>query len=166
MADDNQNPQAGQQAQQGGGQPPLQVKVPDDVQKGVYSNAVSVNVNSNEVVLDFGYLLPNTPAPVIEVVSRVNMNQRTAESFLNVLAGAIDDFKKKQAAQQAPAPMPQAPMGAPMPQQMAGAPLGGPAPMGAPMGMPQQPMGPMPMGPGPMPGAPMGPAPMPYPTNA
>ncbi len=161
MADDNQNPQAGQQAQQGGGQPPLQVKVPDEVQKGVYSNAVSVNVNSNEVVLDFGYLLPNTPAPVIEVVSRVNMNQRTAESFLNVLAGAIDDFKKKQAAQQqqAPAPM-QQPMGAPMPQQM------GPAPMGAPMGMPQQPMGPMPMGPGPMPGAPMGPAPMPYPTNA
>lgn len=152
MADDTQNPQAGQQA----GQPPLQVKVPDEVQKGVYSNAVSVNVNSNEVVLDFGYLLPNTPAPVIEVVSRVNMNQRTAESFLNVLAGAIDDFKKKQAAQQqAPAPMPQAPMGAPMPQQM------GPAPMPQQMGpapMPQQ-MGPAPMGP-------MGPAPMPYPQNA
>ncbi len=154
MADDTTNPQAGQQ----GGQPPLQVKVPDEVQKGVYSNAVSVNVNSNEVVLDFGYLLPNTPAPVIEVVSRVNMNQRTAESFLNVLAGAIDDFKKKQAAQQqAPAPMGPAPM----PQQ----PMG-PAPMG---GMPQQPMGPAPMGPmgpAPMPGAPMGPAPMPYPTNA
>lgn len=149
MADDTQNPQAGQ--------PPLQVKVPDEVQKGVYSNAVSVNVNSNEVVLDFGYLLPNTPAPIIEVVSRVNMNQRTAESFLNVLAGAIDDFKKKQAAQQqAPAPMPQAPMGAPMPQQM------GPAPMPQQMG--PAPMGPM--GPAPMPGAPMGPAPMPYPQNA
>lgn len=159
MADANPNPQGG--AAQQGGQPPLQVKVPDDVQKGVYSNAVSVNVNSNEVVLDFGYLLPNTPAPVIEVVTRVNMNQRTAESFLNVLAGAIDDFKKKQAQQQA-----QAPMGpAPMPQQ----PMG-PAPMG---GMPQQPMagapmgGPAPMGPAPMPGAPMGPAPMqPYPQNS
>ncbi len=146
MADDTQNPQAAQ-----GAQPPLQVKVPDEVQKGVYSNAVSVNVNSNEVVLDFGYLLPNTPAPVIEVVSRVNMNERTAQSFINVLAGALDDFKKKQAAQQqqqAAAPMPQAPMGAPMPQQM----------------------GPAPMGPAPMPGqmgpAPMGPAPMPYPINA
>lgn len=147
------NPQAGQQ----GGQPPLQVKVPDDVQKGVYSNAVSVNVNSNEVVLDFGYLLPNTPAPVIEVVSRVNMNERTAQSFINVLSGALDDFKKKQAQQQTQA---QAPMPAPMPQQ----PMG-PAPMPAPM--PQQPMGPAPMGPAPMPGQPMGPAPMqPYPQNA
>lgn len=101
MADANQNPQAAQQQ--------LQVKVPDAVQKGTYSNAVSVNVNSNEVVLDFGYLLPNTPNPTIEVVSRVNMNQRTAESFLNVLSGAMEDFKKKQAqmnAQQATATAP------------------------------------------------------------
>ncbi len=130
MADANQNQNA---------QPQLQVKVPDDVQKGCYSNAVSVNVNSNEVVLDFGYLLPNTPAPIIEVVSRVNMNQRTAESFLNVLAGAMDDFKKKQAAQ-AQQPMP--------------------APQAAPQMAPQQPMGPAPMGP--MPEQPM----PPYPTNA
>lgn len=139
MADANQNPNP-----QGGGQPPLQVKVPDEVQKGVYSNAVSVNVNSNEVVLDFGYLLPNTPAPVIEVVSRINMNQRTAESFLSVLGGALDDFKKKQAQQSTPAPM-------------------GPAPM------PEQAMPQQPMGPAPMPGQPMGPAPMgpqPYPINA
>lgn len=143
MADANQNP-AGQAQQQ------LQVKVPDDVQKGVYSNAVSVNVNTNEVVLDFGYLLPNTAAPIIEVVSRINMNQRTAESFLGVLSGAMDDFKKKQAAQQQP--VQQAPMG---PQPM------GPAPMG-PQAMGPQPMGPAPMGP-----QPMGPAPMPsYPTNA
>ncbi len=137
MADANQNQNAGQAGQQ-----QLQVKVPDDVQKGTYSNAVSVNVNSNEVVLDFGYLLPNTPAPIIEVVSRVNMNQRTAESFLNVLAGAMDDFKKKQAQ---------------MAQQ--------PAPGAAPAPMPEQPMGPQQMGPAPM--GPMPEAPMPpYPTNA
>ena len=140
MADPMPQAQAQGQAQQ-----QLQVKVPDEVQKGVYSNAVSVNVNTNEVVLDFGYLLPNTPAPIIEVVSRINMNQRTAESFLNVLAGAMEDFKKKQAQQQAAS---QTPMGA---QPM------GPQPMG-PAPMPQQGM---PMGP-----QPMGPAPMPYPTNA
>lgn len=87
MADENA------QAQQ-----QLQVKVPDEVQAGVYSNAVSVNVNSNEVVVDFGYLLPSTQSPVIQVVSRVNMNQRTAESFLKVLSGAVEDFKKKQTA--------------------------------------------------------------------
>lgn len=149
MADtnQNQNPQAGQQQ--------LQVKVPDEVQKGVYSNAVSVNVNSNEIVLDFGYLLPNTPAPIIEVVSRVNMNQRTAESFINVLSGAMEDFKKKQAAQQAGG---QSPMGP--------APVG-PAPMGpSPMGMGPNPMGPM--GPSPMgnPAPYQAPVPPPYPTNA
>ena len=133
MADANQN-QNGQQQ--------LQVKVPDEVQKGTYSNAVSVNVNTNEVVLDFGYLLPNTPSPVIEVVSRVNMNQRTAESFIGVLSGALDDFKKKQAQMNQPQqPMPQqAP--APMPQQG----------LDPNMGM-QQPMAPQ----APMP---------PYPTNA
>lgn len=80
-------------------QPQLQVKVPDEIQAGVYSNAVSVNVNSNEVVVDFGYLVPNRPSPLIEVVSRVNMNQRTAESFLKVLGGALEDFKKKSASQ-------------------------------------------------------------------
>lgn len=154
MADATQNPQ--------GGQAPLQVKVPDDVQKGTYSNAVSVNVNSNEVVLDFGYLLPNTPSPIIEVVSRVNMNQRTAESFLNVLQGAMEDFKKKQAAmnaqqataQQAPAPMAPAPMAQPIqPQQ----PM---QQMQQPMAQPMQPMQ-QPMG-GQMPPPPMAP----YPENS
>lgn len=168
MADVNPNPQGTQQGGQQDGsaaQQQLQVKVPDDVQKGVYSNAVSVNVNSNEIVLDFGYLLPNTPAPVIEVVSRVNMNQRTAESFLSVLAGAMDDFKKKQAQQQTAGqanpqmgPNPMNPgMGGPMP--MGPAPMGsmGPNPMNPGMG------GPMPMGPAPM--GPMGPMPS-YPQNA
>ncbi len=86
-------------AKQNAAQQQLQVKVPDDLQAGVYSNAVSVNVNSNEVVVDFGYLVPNRPSPLIEVVSRVNMNQRTAESFLKVLGGALEDYKKKASAQ-------------------------------------------------------------------
>lgn len=97
------------QTQAAGGQQNLKVNVPDDVKRGTYSNAVSVNVNSNEVVVDFGYLLPNTPAPEIEVVNRVNMNHKTAESFLNVLKGAMEDFEKKQAeakAGGAPAPAP------------------------------------------------------------
>lgn len=127
MADANQNQNgagAGQNAA-GAGQQPLQVKVPDDLQKGVYANAVSVNVNSNEVVLDFGYLLPNTQNPIIEVVSRINMNQRTAESFLSVLQGAMEDFKKKQSQMSAnPAPTPGA---VPTQEQMASAPMQTPA---------------------------------------
>lgn len=100
MVNSNQTAQtqgAGASGSGAGAQQQLQVKVPDELQKGIYSNAVSVNVNSNEVVVDFGYLLPNTANPVIEVVSRVNMNHKTAESFLNVLGGAMEDFKKKQA---------------------------------------------------------------------
>jgi hypothetical protein len=127
MADTNQNPQAAQ------GQDALKVNIPSEVQKGVYSNAVSVNVNSNEVVVDFGYLVPNTATPVIEVVSRVNMNHRTAESFLGVLAGAMEDFKKKQqeAAAQAAAPQAAAPAPAPsFPSEPMPAPA--PAPMPAP----------------------------------
>ena len=121
------NPQGAQGAQQ-----QLQVKVPDDVQKGTYSNAVSVNVNSNEVVLDFGYLLPNTPNPIIEVVSRVNMNQRTAESFIGVLSGAMDDFKKKQAQMNtAPAGAGSVPAPAPAPAPEAPAPVMPPYPENA-----------------------------------
>lgn len=131
MDDQTQTQGAGQPG--AAGQQNLQVKVPDDIQKGVYSNAVSVNVNSNEVVVDFGYLLPNTPNPVIEVVGRVNLNHKTAESFLNVLGGAMEDFKKKQAEADAAASAP----------AQAAAPAG-PAPMG-PMPEAQAPMGPAPM---------------------
>ncbi|MBT4384620.1 DUF3467 domain-containing protein [Candidatus Peregrinibacteria bacterium] len=139
MSDTNQNQNNGQQ----GGQQQLQVKVPDDLQKGTYSNAVSVNVNSNEVVVDFGYLLPNTPSPIIEVVSRVNMNEKTAESFIKVLSGALEDFKKKQAAHNAAAPAPGV--------TPAVTPASAPAPMPAPMPhapMPPQPAAPMPPLPG------------------
>lgn len=136
MADGNQNPA-------GGGNPAdpanLKVNIPDAVRGGTYSNAVSVNVNSNEVVVDFGYLLPNTQDPEIEVVARVNMNQKTAESFLNVLGGALEDFKRKQqaanAAQAAPAP-------APIPNEAAAMPAPMPAPAPAPAPMPPMPPAP------------------------
>lgn len=118
MADAPANPQGQNPAPAQPQQAPLQVKVPEGVQSGVYSNAVSVNVNSNEVVVDFGYLLPNTGHPIIEVVSRVNMNARTAESFMNVLNGAMEDFKKKQAeaTKKTDKPSAAANSGAPLPE--------------------------------------------------
>jgi hypothetical protein len=134
MADATHDTNAGAQA-------PLQVKVPDDLQKGVYANAVSVNVNNNEIVCDFGYLLPNTPDPIIEVVSRVNMNHRTAESFLNVLKGAMEDFEKKKAESAAPAPVPGAPAA---PAATAPHPAPAPAPMPAAGPTPGAPMPPLP----------------------
>jgi len=50
----------------------------------------------NEVVFDMGYLLPNSNPPTIRVVSRVNMNHRTAESFMKILQDAMLDFRNKQ----------------------------------------------------------------------
>ncbi len=52
----------------------------DVSQAGTYSNVVSVHVNKNEVVLDFGYNLPNSNPPQIMINSRVNMNHETAKS--------------------------------------------------------------------------------------
>lgn len=157
MADLNPGQQGGAQA----GQQQLKVNIPDEIKKGTYSNAVSVNVNSNEVVVDFGYLLPNTDQPEIEVVNRVNMNHKTAKSFLDVLKGAMEDFEKKQAEQNAKladnkaadhvAPAAPAPHPAPAP--------GAPAPAGHAPAAPAHPAPPAPGMHGPVPPAHPAPAP-------
>ena len=74
----------------------IKVKLPEDIEAGVYANAVSVNVNKNEFILDFAYSIPNTTEPVIKIVSRVNMSHNTAESFLKLLSNAILDVKNKE----------------------------------------------------------------------
>ncbi len=74
----------------------IKVKLPENVEAGVYANAVSVNVNKNEFILDFAYNIPNTSEPVIKIVSRINMTHRTAESFLKLLSNAVLDLKNKQ----------------------------------------------------------------------
>jgi len=89
MADDANAGDAGQQ------QPQVQLKVPEEQQSGTYANAVSVNLNQNEVIIDFGYIIPNVKPTTIKVVSRVNMTHRTAESFLKVLQNAVLDWRNK-----------------------------------------------------------------------
>ena len=75
----------------------VQLKVPEAMQEGVYANAVSVNLNQNEVIIDFGYIMPNVKPTSIKVVSRINMTHKTAESFMNVLQNAVLDWRNKQA---------------------------------------------------------------------
>lgn len=77
-------------------QPKYKVKVSEDIEAGVFANAVSVHFNNNECVVDLAYSVPNLPEPVIKVVSRVNMTHKTAESFLKVLSNAMLDWKNKQ----------------------------------------------------------------------
>ncbi len=86
MADANQNQ----------GQQQVQVKIDPSLEQGVYSNAVSVHVNSNEVILDFGYIVPNMQPMTIKVVNRVNLSHQTAESFMKVLSNAMLDWRNRQ----------------------------------------------------------------------
>ncbi|HAU39526.1 MAG: hypothetical protein UV80_C0011G0001 [Candidatus Peregrinibacteria bacterium GW2011_GWF2_43_17] len=74
----------------------VKVVLSEQAQAGIYSNAVSVNVSSNEVVLDFGYLMPAGQERVVKVLQRVNMTHKTAESFLKVFQNAVLDFRNKQ----------------------------------------------------------------------
>jgi len=74
----------------------IQVKIEPDKEHGIFTNAVSVHVNQNEVVVDFGYILPNSKPMTIKVVNRVNMTHQTAESFLKVLSNAMLDWRNKQ----------------------------------------------------------------------
>ncbi|MBD3328414.1 DUF3467 domain-containing protein [Candidatus Peregrinibacteria bacterium] len=84
-------------AQQDNAQPQnnIQVKMDPAMEQGKYANAVSVHVNKNEVILDFGYILPNMKPATIKVVERVNLSHQTAESFLNVLSNAMLDWRNK-----------------------------------------------------------------------
>lgn len=96
MADSKAQSAQGAEGREGGQQPSIQLKVPEDQQSGVYANAVSVNLNQNEVILDFGYIIPNMKPTTIKVVSRVNMSHKTAESFLKVLQNAVLDWRNTQ----------------------------------------------------------------------
>ena len=91
MSDQKDGDDAAQKAN-----PQVQLKVPEDQQQGAYANAVSVNLNQNEVIVDFGYIMPNVKPTSIKVVSRVNMTHRTAESFLKVLQNAVLDWRNRQ----------------------------------------------------------------------
>ncbi len=74
----------------------IQVKLYPAMEQGIFSNAVSVHVNQNEVIIDFGYILPNNTPMVIKVVSRVNLSHQTAESFMKVLSNAMLDWRNRQ----------------------------------------------------------------------
>jgi len=77
------------------GKQQVKIQAQEDVRRGVYSNAVSVAVRDSEVVLDFAYVLPGTKPPVIDVVSRVNLNHKTAEQLMTVLQNSLLDYRNK-----------------------------------------------------------------------
>ena len=75
--------------------PKYKAKISEEVESGVYANAVSVHFNGNECILDLAYTLPATSEPTLKILSRVNMSHKTAESLLKVLSNAMLDWKNK-----------------------------------------------------------------------
>lgn len=73
----------------------INVQVKDEMQAGVYANAVSVSVKENDVLLDFGYILPGVNPTTIKVVARVNLSHVTSEQFLGVFQNALLDFRNQ-----------------------------------------------------------------------
>ena len=73
----------------------LQIKYDPQTETGVYSNAISVSTNKNEMILDFGYILPNVKPSTIRIVSRINITHDTAERLLKILSNAVLDLKNK-----------------------------------------------------------------------
>ena len=73
----------------------VQIKYDADNEVGTYSNVVSVHVNKNEMVLDFGYVIPKVDPTTVKIVSRVNMSHESAETFLKMLSNAVLDLKNK-----------------------------------------------------------------------
>ena len=88
--------EAGQQTgQQQAGDQNFSIHINEENRAGKYANAVSVHVNSNEVVIDFGYIQPGQQNRRIDVVSRVNLNHNVSRSFMTLLQDAILDFQNK-----------------------------------------------------------------------
>ena len=73
----------------------IKMILPEKLRTGVYSNAASVTLSKKEVVVDFGYVIPNTNPMTLEIVSRVNMSFDSAKSFLSTFQNAILDYENK-----------------------------------------------------------------------
>ncbi|MBP7057344.1 DUF3467 domain-containing protein [Candidatus Gracilibacteria bacterium] len=88
---------ADQNSQNAGNDPnqnTINVQIKDEMQAGVYSNAVSVSVKENDVLLDFGYIVPGAVPTTIKVQARINLSHVTTEQFLGVLQNALLDFRR------------------------------------------------------------------------
>lgn len=73
----------------------IQLKIEPAMEQGCYSNAVSIHINQNEVILDFGYLMPNQQPTTIKLISRINLTHTSAESLLNLLSNSLLDWRNK-----------------------------------------------------------------------
>lgn len=73
----------------------INVQIKDEMKAGIYANAASVSVKENDILIDFGYILPGVNPTTIQVMARVNLSHVTAEQFLGVFQNALLDFRNQ-----------------------------------------------------------------------
>ncbi len=70
----------------------VKVQADDTVARGVYSNTAVVNMNENELTLDFLYIPPQ--AAVAYLRSRVQVSPRQARLLQQALAAALERYEQ------------------------------------------------------------------------
>lgn len=71
----------------------LQIQAEDAVARGVYSNSALVNLNENEITLDFLYIPPQSP--VGHLRSRVILSPRQAKQLVRVLTDSMARYEQR-----------------------------------------------------------------------
>jgi len=72
----------------------IKLHIRDEDKCGVYSNVMAVSISPSEVILDFGYKMPQMPNE-IQIVSRVNLSHSSAKQILTTLQNSLLDFDNK-----------------------------------------------------------------------
>ena len=67
----------------------VQFKIDPKDEQGCYANVVSVHQTANEVIIDFGYVVPGSDPTTVKVVSRVNLSKNNAENFAKSLTDTL-----------------------------------------------------------------------------
>ncbi|NCP17038.1 DUF3467 domain-containing protein [Candidatus Kuenenbacteria bacterium CG_4_9_14_3_um_filter_39_14] len=83
---ENQNQQQGQQRQ-------MQIKIPDEILKGVYANAMQVAHSREEFILDFLNLSPHMGAGIVS--SRVIMSPGHLKRVIAALTENLKKYEEK-----------------------------------------------------------------------
>lgn len=70
----------------------INIELPTDIARGVYSNLAIISHSSSEFVLDYVQVLPGTPKA--EVRSRIIMTPQHAKRLLLALKDNLDKFER------------------------------------------------------------------------
>ncbi len=73
--------------------PGIHLQIDDATAQGLYTNLVVINHSENEVVLDFAYVQPNTPAA--KVRARIISSPRHTKRLLLALQNNVQRYEER-----------------------------------------------------------------------